>query len=151
MKRIVNRTEYCVGCGLCRINCIVEHSRSKHIIKAFRDENPRPEEAIKVLNRGAQAMAIQCQHCTTPYCISTCISGALQKEADGFVVHHPEKCVGCYSCVLACPFGSIRIREHEKKIFKCDLCRHRKKPACVEGCPNRALIQEENEKKEKET
>lgn len=151
MKRIINRTEYCVGCGLCRINCIVEHSHSKHVVKAFLHENAEPTGGIKVHNRGSHSMAIQCQHCENPSCISACISGALHKEEDGFVVHDAQKCIGCYACILACPFGSIRIKEKEKKIFKCDLCRHRTKPACVEGCPNRALIQEEIKTREKQS
>ncbi len=38
MKRIYVNEEYCIGCRLCEIHCLVQHSQSKKIIKAFREE-----------------------------------------------------------------------------------------------------------------
>lgn len=142
-KRIVAKPEVCVGCGLCRVNCIVEHSRSKNIIKAFKHEYPKPPTGLKVLENNAVSIAMQCRHCENPKCISACISGAIRKREDGLVLHNPDKCVGCYSCVMACPYGCITILEDQKKVYKCDLCNHRDVPACVAGCPNEALVLEE--------
>jgi carbon-monoxide dehydrogenase iron sulfur subunit len=44
---------------------------------------------------------------------------------------------------MACPFGVIRRNETEDKAMKCDCCPDRKTPACVDACPNRALVFEE--------
>jgi Fe-S-cluster-containing dehydrogenase component len=54
-----------------------------------------------------------------------------------------EKCIGCNWCVLACPFGVIRMDEGRKVIIKCDQCFERVQrgelPACVSACPTGAL------------
>lgn len=63
------------------------------------------------------------------------------KDEDGAVRHNPEKCIGCWTCIMVCSFGAIARDERVKKIAsKCDLCPDRKIPACVEHCPNEALI-----------
>ena len=57
-----------------------------------------------------------------------------------------EKCVGCYTCVLVCPYGALR-PSLEGPMEKCELCLNNScgEPACVAGCPNRAIIFEEKE------
>ena len=78
--------------------------------------------------------------------MEACIAGAMvQDEETGRVVHHPGKCVGCWSCIMNCPFGAIHMDRERSVVFKCDLCPGRQRPACVEACPNRALIQVEIE------
>ena len=55
-----------------------------------------------------------------------------------------EKCVGCWMCVMVCPFGVIRPSllpgKKEKVAVRCDLCQDRETPACVEACPTGALF-----------
>jgi len=34
LMRIVPKEEVCIGCRLCEIHCIVQHSKSKDIVKA---------------------------------------------------------------------------------------------------------------------
>jgi Fe-S-cluster-containing dehydrogenase component len=90
---------------------------------------------------------IQCMHCEKPACVSACIVGALTKLADGSVVWDDSKCIGCRYCMVACQF-QIPTFDYDKAIdphiWKCDLCRDKriedKLPACVEICPNEALI-----------
>ena len=57
-----------------------------------------------------------------------------------------DKCVGCYTCVLVCPYGALRPSE-EGPMEKCQLCLDSisGEPACVAGCPNRATVFEEKE------
>ena len=38
MKRIVIHEEHCIGCRLCEVHCLVQHSASRDIIKAFKVE-----------------------------------------------------------------------------------------------------------------
>jgi Fe-S-cluster-containing dehydrogenase component len=55
-----------------------------------------------------------------------------------------ERCIGCHSCSIACPFGVPRFGA-DGTMQKCDLCSERLKaglePACVRVCPTRALQQ----------
>jgi len=146
-KKIIPREEVCMGCRLCEIHCIVEHSRSKDIIKAFRREELRALPRVKVEERGAESFALQCRHCEEPYCVFGCVTGAMHFGENGLVVHDPERCVGCWTCILLCPYGAIRRDERAGRVAsKCDFCPGRETPACVENCPNEALILVENDK-----
>jgi anaerobic carbon-monoxide dehydrogenase iron sulfur subunit len=143
MKRIHVNEEVCIGCRLCEVHCIVQHSRSKVIIKAFREEE-LPESAIHVEEQGPLSFALQCRHCDDAPCIEACISGAMAWEAErGTVNHDDDKCVGCWSCVMVCPFGAILPDLEKHKVgSKCDLCIGAAEPACVAHCPNEALTYE---------
>jgi len=70
----------------------------------------------------------------------------MTKETEtGHVVHDPEKCIGCWTCIMVCPYGAVKPDSSGKIITKCDLCPDREIPACVENCPNEALVIEEVE------
>ncbi len=144
MKRVYQREEVCIGCRLCEVGCITEHSASKHPVKAFKQSKVRPESRNRVEECGPLSVSVNCRHCEDPACVQICISGALTKDrGTGIVRHNAEKCVGCWSCIMVCPIGVIRKKPGENKVMKCDLCPDRSRPACVEACPNRALIYED--------
>ena len=65
---------------------------------------------------------------------------------DSVVCIDKNKCVGCHTCVLVCPYGAI-MPSDEGVMQKCELCIENAggKPACVQGCPNKAIIFEERE------
>ncbi len=141
MIRIYPREEYCTGCRLCEIHCIVEHSQSRDMIKAFKREQ-RPGKRVEVEESGHLSFALQCRHCDEAPCIDACLSGAMRRDPKtGTVVNDREKCVGCWTCILVCPYGAVRRDEGEHKaVAKCDLCPHLEVPACVANCPNEALV-----------
>jgi carbon-monoxide dehydrogenase iron sulfur subunit len=58
----------------------------------------------------------------------------------GEVIHNKDKCMGCWTCVMICPYGAIKMDKEGHVIAKCDLCQGFDKPACVDNCPNEALI-----------
>ncbi len=144
MKRVYPKEEVCIGCHLCEVACIVEHSESKNVIRAYKAETPRPVARNVVEEEGPLTLSVSCRHCDEPACVQVCISGALVKdEESGIVSHNEEKCVGCWSCVMACPYGVIKMNPAREKVIKCDRCPQREIPACVQACPNRALLFEE--------
>jgi len=53
----------------------------------------------------------------------------------------PYLCIGCMSCVFACPFGATLVDPDDGRILKCDLCAG--DPTCVKVCPTGALTYEE--------
>ncbi|MEJ2744383.1 MAG: 4Fe-4S dicluster domain-containing protein [bacterium] len=149
MKRIYVREEYCMGCRLCEIHCLVEHSRSKKIIKAYKEEFPRAVPRLIVEQEGPLSFALPCRHCEEAPCIAACISGSMYRDKKtGAVMNDPDRCVGCWSCIMVCPFGVIVRDVKERKVAtKCDLCPDRDVPICVASCPNEALVYEERKEK----
>lgn len=143
----------CVGCRSCEMACAVEHSKGKNIFSAIK-ESPLPKKMVRTENVGSKIISLHCQHCEDAPCIKACMSGALSKdEQTGATLHDKDKCVGCWMCVMTCPFGAI-IQDVENHIaVKCDLCPDRDDFACVVACPTGALFvgtKEEFEKKIKE-
>lgn len=99
---------------------------------------------IRVEGDDSISYAVSCRHCTDPICIKSCISGALSRDENGTVVIDHERCVGCLTCVLVCPYGAVT-RDGEGAAVKCELCLKNSsgEPACVKGCPNNAIVYEE--------
>lgn len=147
MKRIYVNEEYCIGCRLCEVHCLTQHSRSKKIIKAFKEELPAMTPHVLVEEEGPLSFAMPCRHCVEPLCVEACLTGAMHRDLPtGAILCDEDKCVGCWTCVMVCPFGVIRRKlVGHKAASKCDLCYGETTPACVAHCPNEALVYEERE------
>lgn len=152
MKRVYAREEVCVGCKLCEVYCATAHSDyPSDIVKAFLKQKTKPLPRILVEDNLSISFALQCRHCDEAPCTKACITGAMQKDpVTGIVRNDESRCVGCWTCILACPFGAIRRDNQGHKVAsKCDLCSNgtddsdaanaSKMPVCVQNCPNRAL------------
>jgi len=141
VKRIYVREEVCMGCGLCRVYCQTEHSRSKDIYKAFKREMPPPQPRLRVERKGDVCFAVQCRHCDKPWCVYSCLTGAMRKDpVTGIVTSNSEKCIGCWTCLIACPNGALIKDRNNKIVAKCDFCPGQDTPVCVANCPNEALV-----------
>jgi len=86
-----------------------------------------------------------CMHCDDPACASVCPADAIKTDADGVVLSASvERCIGCGSCALACPFGVPKIDARRELMMKCDLCYDRTSeglaPMCATVCPSGALF-----------
>jgi len=141
IKRIYINEDVCIGCGLCKVYCTTEHSRSKDIIKAHKREMPKPVTRVRIERKAEVAFSFQCRHCAEPWCVYSCLTGAMQKDpVTGLVKVDQDRCMGCWTCMLACPHGAIARDQGKKIAAKCDFCPDRDVPACVANCPNEALI-----------
>ena len=143
MKRIIAREEICMGCGLCEVYCTVQHSKTKDIIKAYK-ETPKPISRVRLEVAKPISFAIQCRNCEDAPCVIACLSGAMtMDEETGLIKHNKDKCIGCWTCVMVCPYGALKMDISGKVVAKCDLCQELESPACVANCPNRALTVKE--------
>ena len=141
MKKIIAKQEACIGCGLCEVYCATAHSKTKDIIKAHNVEHPKPISRVRRDISKPVSFAIQCRHCDDAPCVTACLTGAMTKDPKtGEVSHNKDKCIGCWTCVMVCPYGAIKMDKQNRVVAKCDLCQGEKEPACVANCPNEALV-----------
>ena len=141
MKRVYADEKWCLGCHLCEYNCAFANSGIDNMVNALKDKTIYPRVCIE--QRDKITYAVSCRHCDEPLCVKSCISGALSKQ-NGVVKIDKDKCIGCLTCILVCPYGALS-RDESGAVQKCELCLENQagSPACVAGCPNRALVYEE--------
>jgi len=109
MKRALVNAPACMGCHLCEVYCQLQHSRSRDLLKAFKKESSKPIPRLRIEARKLVFFSLRCQHCTEPSCVSACLTDAIFRNPETSVVTTDEdRRIGCWTCILACPYGSIR-------------------------------------------
>ena len=87
---------------------------------------------------------MRCNHCDSAPCIDICPTKALYRRSDGIVDFDNRRCIGCKSCMQACPYDALYIDPNTNTAAKCNFCAHRVEsnlePACVIVCPTQAII-----------
>ncbi len=130
----------CIGCHACTVACKTEHEVPLGSYRTW----------VKYVERGAFPQTrrfftvLRCNHCTDAPCVPICPTMALIKRHDGIVDFDGDRCIGCKSCMQACPYDAIYIDPSTNTAAKCNFCAHRVEvglePACVIVCPERAII-----------
>ncbi len=139
MKVIAVHVERCTGCKTCELYCAVERgSEAKTLLAAIR-ETPTPQARLRVEGAVCASLPVQCRHCVDAPCLDACLTGALRRNAEGLVEVKEDHCIGCWTCVMFCPYGVIFPWPDRKIALKCDRCTGREEPICVDVCPTRAL------------
>ena len=137
-KRVILNMDRCVGCRSCSAVCFYSHQGV-------------PSISYGVIREGT--LPVVCRQCEEPACVEACPTGALRREESGVVRRSRFLCIGCKSCVYACPFGVIASDLTQHQTAKCDLCEERVvgggEPRCVSACPSGALRFESAESLEK--
>jgi Fe-S-cluster-containing hydrogenase component 2/formate-dependent nitrite reductase membrane component NrfD len=87
---------------------------------------------------------LRCNHCDDAPCVTICPTVALYRRPDGIVDFDGRRCIGCKSCMQACPYDALYIDPDTNTAAKCNYCAHRVEvglePACVIVCPEQAII-----------
>lgn len=66
--------------------------------------------------------ALYCRQCPEAHCVKACPRDALKRLPDGTVKRANLLCVGCKSCVLVCPFGTLFPETINFVADHCDYC-----------------------------
>ncbi|HEV8142145.1 MAG TPA: 4Fe-4S dicluster domain-containing protein [Methylomirabilota bacterium] len=130
----------CIGCHACTVACKEENQVP---LGAFRTW-------VKYVERGRYPdtrryfSVLRCNHCDDAPCVTICPTVALYRRSDGIVDFDGERCIGCKSCMQACPYDALYIDPGTNTAAKCNYCAHRVEvglePACVIVCPEQAII-----------
>ncbi len=141
MKRVYVNEEWCLGCHLCEYNCAFANSGMSDMVLALKGKPIFPR--IRVEGYENVSYAVSCRHCTDPICVKSCIAGAIYMDS-GVIRIDGDRCVGCFTCILVCPYGALAA-DGTGVMRKCELCLKNAcgEPACVKGCPNKAIVYEE--------
>lgn len=127
IKRIeILDSERCVGCESCMFACTRREG------KASLEGTRIYVRSIGGMERGF--MVIVCRACDDPSCMYYCPTGALKRRKYGGVALNREKCIGCGSCVEACPLSAITMDEERNKPLICIYCGF-----CVNYCPHKVI------------
>jgi Fe-S-cluster-containing dehydrogenase component len=130
----------CIGCHACTVACKSENDVPVGNFRTWvkyteRGEFPEVRRSFAVL---------RCNQCSDAPCIEICPVRALAKREDGIVDIDPAVCIGCKSCMQACPYDALYINDDTGVAQKCHFCAHRTEvglaPACAIVCPTEAII-----------
>lgn len=81
---------------------------------------------------------MNCRQCDDAPCAVVCPVKAISRDENlNRVMVDYARCIGCRSCVTACPFGGMSFDTSGGRIIKCDLCDG--DPLCVRFCAYGAL------------
>ncbi|MBN2239045.1 MAG: 4Fe-4S dicluster domain-containing protein [Dehalococcoidales bacterium] len=117
--------EKCTGCRECEVACSI-----------FNTGTSDPSlSRIKVLKWEWDRMYLPmtCQNCENPFCVEVCPTKACHfDEKLCRVVIEKKICIGCKTCIIACPFGAPFLDYSLGISVKCDYCDG--DPQCVKAC-----------------
>ena len=130
----------CIGCHACTVACKSEHDIPLGVNRTH----------VKYIEKGIfpnstrEFSVHRCNHCADAPCVEICPTTALYTRADGIVDFDNDRCIGCKSCMQACPYDALYIDPDTNTAAKCNYCVHRLdggyEPACVIVCPVEAII-----------
>ncbi|HEY5684346.1 MAG TPA: 4Fe-4S dicluster domain-containing protein [Acidimicrobiia bacterium] len=130
----------CIGCHACTVACKTEHQVPLGVNRTW----------VKYVEKGVWPDTkryfgvMRCNHCVDAPCVGICPTSALFIRQDGIVDFDTSRCIGCKSCMQACPYDALYIDPHEHTAQKCNYCVHRVEvglePACVVVCPEQAIV-----------
>jgi Fe-S-cluster-containing dehydrogenase component/formate-dependent nitrite reductase membrane component NrfD len=130
----------CIGCHACTVACKAEHDVPLGVNRTW----------VKYIEKGTfpdsqrKFSVMRCNHCDDAPCVSVCPTNALFTRDDGIVDFDTDNCIGCKSCMNACPYDALYIDPEEHTAQKCNFCAHRVdiglEPSCVIVCPTQSIV-----------
>ena len=136
---LINNSK-CIGCHACSTACKSENQVPLGVFRTW----VKYTEVGRYPDVRRNFQVNRCNHCMNPPCVEICPVAAMTQRDDGIVGYNADLCIGCKSCMQACPYNSIYIDPETNTAQKCHFCAHRVdngiEPACVVVCPQHAIV-----------
>ena len=136
---MVIREKHCIDCERCMDACV---KTNEVPVYGFRTKILERRRTIAGGEHETTFMPVLCNQCNRPPCVRVCPTTATWKdEKTGIVVMNPDRCIGCKTCMTACPYNARYFKEETRAVDKCDFCwksrlsKGEKTTACAEACP----------------
>ncbi len=140
---MVIQSDRCIACEFCVAACVITNDIPDYGYRTAILERELP----MAVGQKREFIPILCNHCNNPPCVRACPTKATYKDKqNGIVMMDYKKCIGCKTCILACPYSARYFNEESHAIDKCNFCldsrlsRGEKLPACVEACPQEVRV-----------
>lgn len=143
---MVMRQDRCIDCEKCMIAC----KETNHVPDQHGAYRTTINEKITTSSEGFTERVFRpvlCNHCNRPPCVRVCPTKATYKdEKTGIVMMDYDKCIGCKTCMAACPYNARYYSEEKRAIDKCNFCfdtrlsKGETTTACAEACPSQVRI-----------
>lgn len=154
----------CFGCQTCSVACKMANNLPSGMwfnrVETIGGIHPETPSGT-FPNCSLSYAPISCQHCENAPCVAVCPTGATHVDERGIVIIDADTCIGCKSCIEACPYevrtfvddsfshyldisvGEFDAPGHkigtvEKCTFCSNLLARGEEPACMQLCPGRA-------------
>lgn len=135
---MVIRQDRCIDCKRCMDACVATNHVPDYGWRTTILKRDVPDS----IDQKWEFIPILCNQCNNPPCVRTCPTKATYKDkTNGIVMMDNKKCIGCKSCMMACPYDARYFNETRSAIDKCDFCfearlsKGAKNVACSEACP----------------
>lgn len=133
-------SDSCIGCHACTVACKSEHDVPLGVNRTW----VKYIETGSFPNTGRSFSVMRCNQCDDAPCMTICPTSALFRAPNGVVDFDDGNCIGCKSCMNACPYDALYINPETNTAHKCNYCNHRVEvglePACVVVCPTQAIV-----------
>jgi len=133
-------SDNCIGCHACTVACKSEHDVPLGVNRTwvkYIETGTFPDVARKF-------SVMRCNQCDDAPCMTICPTSALFRADNGVVDFQDDDCIGCKSCMNACPYDALYINPETNTAHKCNMCNHRVEvglePSCQIVCPTEAII-----------
>lgn len=127
----------CLNCKACLLACQQQNTVPYGLFRNWVRSTPCMQSST-----GWAFQPGACMHCDAPLCVEACPTHATYKAKDGIVQIDTARCIGCGSCLKACPYDARYLKPQQAVADKCDYCTEARaqglEPACVSVCITRA-------------
>ncbi len=135
---MVIQQDRCIDCERCKDAC----AKTNHVPDYGYRTTVLERYVPDAVGQKREFIPVLCMQCNNPPCVRACPVKATYKDKNnGIVMMNYSKCIGCKTCVEACPYNARYFNEERHAIDKCNFCfdtrlsRGEKLTACAAACP----------------